>query len=354
MHTHMHTHTHMDAHAHAHALRTPHRCMHMHMSHVRRPLTYPLTVEPRLSQVETLALRHGEEPEIDGRSEPEEEEEDETSSLAADRDEIHEWSSGDDEEIEAWRRSREIEGGEVGAPGRTEPMPPPVPPAMPPPMPPPKELETFRAGEWSSDGDDDDDERGEFDLTCHEGEEDYEGEGDEGYEGEGEEEFEGDLTCQDELGPISPFLRPSSSLSSFSAAAATAGPATLGPAAAAPRRASSLAPLRPCALAAYVEPAARSPRSSLLGLPYRPTALNRGRGAGAAALALSLKRPLPPKQKQVSILQPLKLQAQRAARGSSALPLCGRVVSSDPETLAAPRKKQRPPPVPLGLSFSAW
>ena len=301
--------------------------------------------------METLALTHGEESEIDGRSGPEEEEEDETSSLAADRDEIHEWSSGDDEEIEAWRRSREIEGGEVGAPGRTEPMPPP----MPQPMPPPKELETFRADEWSSDGDDDDDEGGELDLTCHEGEEDHEGEGDEGYEGEGEEDYEGDLTCQDELGPISPFLRPSSSsFSSFSAAADDAGPATAGLAAAAPRRASSLAPLRPCALAPYVEPAARSPRSSLLGLPYRPTALSRGRGAGAAALALSLKRAVPPRQKQVSILQPLKLQAQRAARGSSALPLCSRVVSSDPETLAAPRKKQRPPPVPLGLSFSAW
>ena len=64
---------------------------------------------------------------------------DETSSLAADRDEMHEWSSGDEEAIEAWRRSNEIEkGGEVGAPGRTEPMPQPVRQPMPQPMPQPR------------------------------------------------------------------------------------------------------------------------------------------------------------------------------------------------------------------------
>ena len=303
------------------------------------------------SQVETLALTHGEESEIDGRSEAEDDGEDgdETSSLAADRDEMHEWSSEEEDDdaldpaarlqrVEArlqraeeeLRRAREeIEGGEVevGAPGRAS-------------MPPPKELESFRPDEWSSDGDDEDDEDeeegdegGEFDLTCHD-EDEVEG-----------GEFEGDLTCQAELGPISPFLRTSS--------VATVR-ATTGSTAAAPRRAGSLAPLRPCALAPYVEPAARSPRSSLLGLPYRPTALNRGRGAGAAALALSLKRPVPPKQ--VSILHPLKLQAQQAARGGGGLPpwMMGGVTSSDPETLAPPRKKQRSTPVPLGLRFPAW
>ena len=306
---------------------------------------------------------------------------DETSSLAADRDEMHEWSSGDEEAIEAWRRSNEIEkGGEVGAPGRTEPMPQPMPQRlmpqpmphpMPQPMPQPKELETFPADEWPSDGDDDHEgERGEagvagggeFDFTCHEGDVDYEGEGDEGYEGdegdEGDEGYEGDLTCQDELGPISPFVRraPSSrsSASATTAAGATAG-VTAGPAAGAPRRAGSLAPLRPCALAPYVEPAARSPRSLLLGLPYQPTALNRGRGAVAAALALSLKRSAPPKQ--VSILQPLKLKAQRAARGGGTLdPMWMMLVSPDgPETEAHPRKKQRPTPAwrELARSFPA-
>jgi len=226
-----------------------------------------------------------------------------------------------------------------------------MPHPMPQPMPQPKELETFPADEWPSDGDDDHEgERGEagvagggeFDFTCHEG--------DVGYEG--------DLTCQDELGPISPFVRraPSSrsSASATTGAGATAG-VTAGPAAGAPRRAGSLAPLRPCALAPYVEPAARSPRSLLLGLPYQPTALNRGRGAVAAALALSLKRSAPPKQ--VSILQPLKLKAQRAARGGGTLdPMWMMLVNPDgPETEAHPRKKQRPTPAwrELARSFPA-